>query len=569
MSPRLNPRTELSGSAPSEEVRFLRVPTSFLGRLLDHANASPYAIKASKGPTFCLNEKYVAKKYGISRRGFQAGIRLMKACGVLERWQSGRAFATERFLPASNANFVLLDERLLGERSALVAFVLTVNLHPVPLRPADAAKRFGISARGTVRKLLRKSIELGAITSASDRRGSTLVARRGHVFERVKIDATKNAPAKKDPAHNGMEDFTTNERIPLTHGTRSSERGAPDEDFAIRGVADSAIAGWISLSNWRLSPFFKSYDFIADGEPEKFMDVVEWRGQLARFGGAPAHVATPGAHYQALEIAHELSCSAGVYGPHVMTALAFWVCHAHAQGKLIRSLAFIAEPLFRTVPNDDLTRLYDLPSRVNSSDLERAAKFAGNCVDVFFPRWGFPFVEEALTSTIEIDELAQMIGQHTLEGVMNGVMFALNNTRHGLERDLPGEPIYAWRWFDQHIAAAKIGAENAKMTPEQQRENEVAARKVATRRAAEAGVAKLRGAGVEVDYHKLLSHSELMDLQCRFSHEISPEVILLEAIDLWLKNPKCKVKRWANLHEAIRTATAASCAQHRGHCLKI
>ena len=50
-------------------ARFVRVPCNYLGLLLDRGRSSAHAvhltaIKASKGPTFTLNEKHVFKEYG-------------------------------------------------------------------------------------------------------------------------------------------------------------------------------------------------------------------------------------------------------------------------------------------------------------------------------------------------------------------------------------------------------------------------------------------------------------------------------------------------------------------------
>jgi hypothetical protein len=132
-------KADLMSDTSCAAARFVRVPCSYLGVLLDHGRSSAYgihltAIRASKGPTFSLNEKHVAKEYRVGRRAFQAGIRLMKACQVLERTQTGRrTYAVER-LAAASRNYVLLDQRLLSASSSLVAFILTVNLSPKPIR---------------------------------------------------------------------------------------------------------------------------------------------------------------------------------------------------------------------------------------------------------------------------------------------------------------------------------------------------------------------------------------------------------------------------------------------------
>jgi hypothetical protein len=186
-------------------MTFVRVPCNLLGMILDHGRASAYAahllaIKASKGSSFVLNERHVAHEYGLSRRAFQIGMRLLKKTKVLERSQSSRrAYATE-VLAASSYNYVLIDEGLLKAKSTLVAYILAVNLSPDPLHPAKVAKRLGIKTSGTWRKLVHAAVERGDVARTVTGRGATLLARRGFNFDLVKNEPAKNVPAKIDAA---------------------------------------------------------------------------------------------------------------------------------------------------------------------------------------------------------------------------------------------------------------------------------------------------------------------------------------------------------------------------------
>jgi hypothetical protein len=72
-----------------------------------------------------------------------------------------------------------------------------------------------------------------------------------------------------------------------------------------------------------------------------------WRARLEYYGGAPTHLATLQAFTQAVEIADHLMCRTGIELIRILYALPFWVCRARQSGRVIRSLAFIAEELAR------------------------------------------------------------------------------------------------------------------------------------------------------------------------------------------------------------------------------
>jgi hypothetical protein len=131
----------------------------------------------------------------------------------------------------------------------------------------------------------------------------------------------------------------------------------------------------------------------------------------------------PGAHQQALEIAHELEAITNEPGWHIMVAIAFQICQAHAQGKPIRSFGFIAERLVRAAENGDNVWLYDLPRRIDGDKFDQALDLAGESI-VALRVW-LPICEEALASTTAIECLAGLIDKHTLEGVMAGISLVL------------------------------------------------------------------------------------------------------------------------------------------------
>jgi hypothetical protein len=216
-----------TSTATKTKKRVICVPARPLGMVLDAGKRSAHAakllaIKAAHGDGFVLNERHVRRVFGVSRRAFQAGISHAGQAGALDRQSRGRHYASELPLNRTAAGYVRVPEELLATRSALLGFILVVNLSPHPVHPATAAMRIGVSAPGTVRKLVAQATELGAI--ACTRSGhSVQVARKGFRFELVKNDAVKNGPVKNAPTHRNKEDHhrKRNER------TQSEEREVP------------------------------------------------------------------------------------------------------------------------------------------------------------------------------------------------------------------------------------------------------------------------------------------------------------------------------------------------------
>jgi hypothetical protein len=242
------PHEKRKASGEVAVVLLAKVPAALLGKVLDHGKASVFAahllaIKCSKGPGFVLWEDYVTEEYGMSRWGFQAGIRLLKELGVLDRWQPGRRRRPEERLAESGGNFVLIAEAVLRQRSAQVAFELAVNLSPMPIRPAQAAKRIGISAGDTIRKLTQTAVQNAGVASTVAARGTVLLARRGFNFDRAKDHPTKIQPTKKLPTEDKRKRVTEHVRkaqsrfSTLLHSTTDS----PPRIRASRVLAGSSL----------------------------------------------------------------------------------------------------------------------------------------------------------------------------------------------------------------------------------------------------------------------------------------------------------------------------------------
>jgi len=229
-------------------TELVSVPTKLLGMVLDRGSASAYAahliaIKRSKGSGFVLNEHHCRKTYGISRRGFQLGMRVLTATKVLNRTQRARRYAVET-LAHPGRNYILIPEMVLCQPSKLVAFVLVANMAPKPMRPADAARRIGINtrgkARGATRELTNAAIGQGLVASAVVARGAILIARRGHQFNLVENVPAEIMPTDLDPTHSSKKDCTINERLSQQTDRGYASAASPAEAPPLNGRADDA-----------------------------------------------------------------------------------------------------------------------------------------------------------------------------------------------------------------------------------------------------------------------------------------------------------------------------------------
>jgi hypothetical protein len=467
-------------AASAKTGAFTRVPNDLLARLLDvkpttdrskpKPKDSPYAvhllaIKMSKGDdlnkTHTLNKKH-AESYGISDRGFRAGVRLMRATILTRRQPGRRRLATEELAPYNKERFTCLPNRFLEGPSDVLAFVAAVNLAPGHARPEDVAKRIGHTSPKTVRKLVAAAGD--AIAVGIGARKAIYVARKGYVFPLIsdlgKNDTAKNDTAKNDSAHlRRKEDRAEGRKAEkkashLPHATRSEERGGLAEDFLQdKFRSNPPSPEWQSLANWRAAKFFTERRPHFTGEPMVVMTLEEWAQWLAYFGGAPGHLSTPAAYEQALAIAHELSatpCGDDEPPPpgQAMAALAFAICREHAKGKPIRSLAFIAEHLVRQMERGDCSWAYDWQSRrvVDQKFFGRLYELARDAVDAL-ERASFPIHRRALLSTMQIEELIGLSNKYGPQAV--GVF--LRSASAATRRPLQGNTVFGWRFFEPEI----------------------------------------------------------------------------------------------------------------------
>ena len=397
--------------------------------------------ETTKGPTFGLNETQVERSieeggYGIGRRGFRDGVALLRRVGVLRRTQKGRRYARDQLVDGG-ASYVQIDEQLIRNPSKVVAFILAINLSPIPIRPADVAGRFGITSPEPIRRLTREAIALGAVAHQVCPRGEIKVARMGYNFDLAKNVPTEKVSARNVTAHSNQKDDPQKQELQSTkfwrkessHGTRSSER-VRDEGFLKEDQTREIAPKWRVLKHWTSSAYFlergEEHGFAYLNQPVTAdMSHAEWTRWLKYYGGAPEHLSAPASHRQALEIAHELSaCEECAVTPYwAMVGLAFASCKAHASGKQINSLALIAEPLMRDAERGDDTWVYDLPHQIDDKRFSDASKLAQDAVAALESH-DLPLNRRTLLSTYAVEQLDDMITRHTRSRVVAGINYA-------------------------------------------------------------------------------------------------------------------------------------------------
>lgn len=450
-----------------------RIPNVALGKVLDggkdaaHA-AKLLAIKASKGDGYVLNETCCRLHYGVSRRAFQAGIRRAKSVGTLVRERRGRSFAKEQPINAGAGWYVQFDERLLTQRSALVGFILAVNLARDPVLPSEAAKRIGVTAKGTIRKLVSDAENLGAIEILARSGRSSWVARRGYDFDLVKNEPVKNEPVKNDPTHRGMEEphsrmkerTQRSEKKNACDSTLSNSQAplkahAVDSDFQDEVKSEPS---WIILKRWNNCSGIKARWINFNGKMQQGLTLEQWRLWLKRFAReVPGHLLTPDAHQQAIEIANELQAHDNAENFSVedaMKAIAVLLARSVTDGRKIYSLGFIADRLLRELDHDDETSILNRPTYLDDSEYEPAHAFAHEARAALETFDWFHMCPERLLSTAEIEYLAAMMRQYGKAKVVDAINKA---TR---EKRTPGEgrSVWSWWYFEDDIRGRKKSA---------------------------------------------------------------------------------------------------------------
>jgi len=185
-----------------------RIPSKHLGKVLDHGKASApavklLAIKAAKGPNWTLNEIAAKKHYGMSRRQFQDGMRVLRKTGVLERWQSRPKDRAQERLADAPGHCTLFPEVILTEKAKVVAFYVAASLSTEPRQPAEIAERIGIKWRAAISELTAQAVELGLAWNDPGPGRKILIARPNFDFAAYQEQSAENDnPVENVPAEN-------------------------------------------------------------------------------------------------------------------------------------------------------------------------------------------------------------------------------------------------------------------------------------------------------------------------------------------------------------------------------
>ena len=436
-------------------LRMVRVPCNLIGKLLDNGKATTHAlkllaIKVSKGDGFVLNEVYVRDRYGVNRKPFKSGIRLLKQAGVLDRSQPNhRAYAKER-LAGRSENFVVIDEDLLfADSTSLIGFVIAVKISVRPGTPLDFAKRIGVTSRGTAQRLAKQAQQYGCDVFGGTGTQPMLVGRGGTNFELFKKEPAKKEPAKKGPTHSRREKGTEDERRAQKPEKATAYATRNPDGFGGLLFQDDLTEREIVLKNWKASSFWQNRDLNADTAIDMERCRIEnWRWYLDAYGGAPDHLKTMHSFRHAAEIATELSASmdgADDMG-FIMQALAYWSCKAHADGRKIHSLGFIAEQLARQLDLDDAEWCFAYPSRLADADYRHVYEFARKAV-AWAEDHGISVVDHKLLSTQGIEDLADIFRRHS----QNAFVISANEMLSEGKKPSEGCSIIRWSWFAENI----------------------------------------------------------------------------------------------------------------------
>lgn len=447
--------TPESLDAPQQSTpAFTRVPTKLLGAVLDGGLASAYAahllaIKASKGRGFVLNERHVAKGFGISRRAFQSGIALMKRRKVLERRSNGRSYAVEQPL-TTDGGYVLIEDILLRQPSKLLAFVLVVRASPRPMRPVEAARRIGLRSAPTAHKLAREAIELDAITSGKGQAGELLVARRGYDFSSL-VSVNKNETQKNDPENNDASHRSMEEVLQATEESHDNGNELSNSTLSRRFDEDTfddsanPSTEWMNLADWRDSGFAREWEWNSDRDAPNSMSLSWWWLWLDAFGAKAGHLRTPTVHRQALALAHELEAT-DEYGQfdrqEAMVGIAFAIGRAVAAGKTIRSLGFIAQRLLMATKSGDASWVVDRRSCLPDQRFIEMSALADRLLSELKHR-GVLIDEWHLVATMEIEWLEYLVRKYGRD--------LLGRAVSSMVPDDAGEKLWSWLELEEVI----------------------------------------------------------------------------------------------------------------------
>ena len=177
-----------------------------------------------------------------------------------------------------------------------------------------------------------------------------------------------------------------------------------------------------------------------------------WTHWLKAYGDVPGHLKTPHAFEQALEISRELKDILGGLGDvhHVLRSFAFHVCKAHAEGRNIRSFAFIAEVLARQAEDGLDDWLWHVPSIYPAADFEAASMLARRWVEILEAyTYGLVICGDMLASTTGAEKLLRVINDDRLSLLLQAVNHVTTN------KIIPDGIVTGWSWFEQFIVEPK------------------------------------------------------------------------------------------------------------------
>src|SRR5689334_6219113 len=105
---------------------------------------------------------------------------------------------------------------------------------------------------------------------------------------------------------------------------------------------------------------------------------------------------------------------------YVMPAIAHAIASAHAQGRALRSLGFIAQRLVQMARDGNLSHIHDLSITIERAAFEDAHKLAMELVTAGRTWKQLPLQEPVLLSTTQIEMLVGLIGRYGRNGVIEG-----------------------------------------------------------------------------------------------------------------------------------------------------
>lgn len=451
------------------EGPFVKVPNNYVGVLLDHGRASAYAIhltavRFAHGATFVCNENRFRDKnrernpYLINRRGFQLGIRLSREVEVIKRSKNGgrpsggkRRFASEDWKLDQSPGFITVPESVLKKGSFAVAMYAVVYLSPEPMQPAKAAKRFGVTARATVRKIVADLDGFIAVDKPDG--GPIRVARLGYVFDQAggvaKNVPDKNVLGKNVPAHSRCK--SPQKKIGRAQKSESIFHPTP-------AAAGQMRERRVWLKDWKQK--FTEIAWKDDGvlqqfkprelnSPEEdFAKPAFWLACLNRFGEHPDHVAGQVGFRHACEAAAMLSKDRWCFPPlEALRGIARSVCEEHQAGREIRSLALIVPALAKRVADNDLAWAHDYDAFAKmpaGMTLDAVKSFSEWGIDVLKDR-KISYSAEHLRRTASLEDLAWMLARCGSDAVGDGIRETQPEA---------GMVVTGWTWAEDAADAA-------------------------------------------------------------------------------------------------------------------